>query len=116
LYEAGAHVFFGDMDTAKGEALKTSMSATQSLGGSVTFHRVDVRDYQAQLGLFDAAFQEHGRVDYAISCAAVNDPPGWFEPEALDLESVKKVCHVHPLVGPRGGGTTLGDFGDRLKT
>ncbi|KAH6695352.1 hypothetical protein F5X68DRAFT_243911 [Plectosphaerella plurivora] len=50
---------------------------------------LDVRDYSAQLELFDTAYQRHGRVDVAVSCAAVTEPNGWFGPEHLDLETVK---------------------------
>lgn len=50
-----------------------------------------MRDYSSQLALFDVPFQAHGRVDVAVSCAAVKEPNGWFEPQDLDLETVKKV-------------------------
>lgn len=50
-----------------------------------------MRDYASQLALFDAAYKAHGRVDVAISCAAVTEPAGWFEPEDLNLETVRKV-------------------------
>ncbi len=54
--------------------------------------KLDVRNYDSQLALFDLAFQAHGRVDVAISCAAVGEPGGWFEPENLNLESIRTVC------------------------
>lgn len=56
------------------------------------FQKLDVRDYSSQLALFDAAYDKHGRVDAAVSCAAVAEPGGWFEPEDLNLETVRKVC------------------------
>lgn len=93
-HDAGAHVFFGDWADDKG--LKVEAAVRSSNGsGSVTFQKVDVREYASQLALFDTAFAAHGRVDVAISCAAVSEPPGFFEPENLDLESVKQVRPQH---------------------
>ncbi|KIH87784.1 oxidoreductase, short chain dehydrogenase [Sporothrix brasiliensis 5110] len=93
VYEAGAHVFFGDWADDKGRSLAASVQKdVKSVGsGSVTFQKVDVREYASQLALFDAAYKAHGRVDVAVSCAAVSEPAGFFEPENLDLESVKQV-------------------------
>jgi NAD(P)-dependent dehydrogenase (short-subunit alcohol dehydrogenase family) len=93
-YDAGAHVFFGDWADNKGRAVEEAVKASKGSSnspGSVTFQKVDVREYASQLALFDAAFAAHGRVDVAISCAAVAEPPGYFEPENLDLESVRQV-------------------------
>lgn len=93
----GAHVYFGDWDEVKGQQLERELSAanqgttTAPGSGSVHFQKLDVRDYASQLALFDTPFKAHGRVDVAVSCAAVTEVGGWFEPEALDLESVKKV-------------------------
>ncbi|ERS98569.1 hypothetical protein HMPREF1624_05354 [Sporothrix schenckii ATCC 58251] len=94
-YEAGAHVFFGDWADDKGRSLaasvQKSVKSVKSAGsGSVTFQKVDVREYASQLALFDAAYQAHGRVDVAVSCAAVSEPAGFFEPEHLDLESIRQ--------------------------
>lgn len=61
------------------------------------FQKLDVRDYDSQLALFDAAYTKHGRVDAALSCAAVGEPGGWFEPEDLNLKTVRKVCHYKSL-------------------
>lgn len=58
--------------------------------------KIDISKYESQLELFDAAIKTHGRVDIAICCAAVGEQAGWFEPESLDLESVRTVCLVRP--------------------
>lgn len=98
LYELGAHVFFGDWHEEKGRQVEQEVKATKSSnGGSVYFTQVDVRVYAAQLALFDAAHKAHGRVDVAISCAAVTEPAGWFEPEDLNLETVRKASFAHHL-------------------
>lgn len=90
LYHSfGAHVYFGDWDEIKGKNVEQELQSTGG-GGSVHFHKLDVRDYNSQLALFDAAFKGHGRVDVAVSCAAVSEQAGWFEPENLDLESVRR--------------------------
>ncbi|KAL1872009.1 hypothetical protein VTK73DRAFT_1753 [Phialemonium thermophilum] len=92
FHELGAHVFFGDWDEEKGRRVEHEIASTTSDRGrgSVSFQRVDVRDYSSQLALFDAAFAAHKRVDVAVSCAAVGEPGGWFEPDDLDLETVRK--------------------------
>lgn len=94
LHRLGAHVFFGDWDATAGGALSARLSVSTSgaegTGGTVHFSRLDVRDYASQLALFDAARSEHGRVDAAVSCAAVSEPTGgWFDPADLDLVSVR---------------------------
>lgn len=91
LNSLGAHVFFGDWDDSKGRKLEQDLNSGASSGGSVYFQKLDVRDYNSQLSLFDAAYNKHGKVDIAVSCAAVGEPDGWFEPEDLNLETVRKV-------------------------
>jgi NAD(P)-dependent dehydrogenase (short-subunit alcohol dehydrogenase family) len=72
LHDVGAHVFLGDWDAKKGCDLETELKTNGSRqGGTVTFQKVDVRDYSSQLALFDAAFNRHGSVDAAVYCAAV---------------------------------------------
>jgi len=50
----------------------------------------NVRDYQSLLSLFDAAYSKHGQIDMAICCAAVTERPGYWEPDKLNLESVRE--------------------------
>jgi NAD(P)-dependent dehydrogenase (short-subunit alcohol dehydrogenase family) len=93
LYDIGAHVFFGDWDEKKGRQLEQDLkSRTSKNGGSVSFRQVDVRNHDMQLALFDDAHNAHNRVDVAIQCAGLIEPKGWFEPEDLNLETVRKVC------------------------
>lgn len=86
----GAHVYFGDWDDAKGTEVEKQYQSTTT-GGSVHYRKLNVKDYDSQLALFDDAFKAHGHVDVAISCAAVKESGGWFEPQDLNLETVKKV-------------------------
>lgn len=86
----GAHVYFGDWDDVKGKQVEQELQA-KNTGGSVHYQKLDVRDYNSQLALFDTPFKAHGHIDAAVSCAAVKEPGGWFEPGDLDLETVKKV-------------------------
>ncbi|KAF4447941.1 hypothetical protein F53441_8600 [Fusarium austroafricanum] len=89
LYERGAHVYFGDWDDVRGHQIVSRLqSSTPHSGGSVNFQKLDVRDYNAQLQLFKTPYKEKGRIDVAISCAAVTEPNGWFGPDQLDLETV----------------------------
>ncbi|CAK7228817.1 hypothetical protein SBRCBS47491_007037 [Sporothrix bragantina] len=91
-YTAGAHLFVGDWDVEKGEALAASLRADKDAsanGGSVTFQRVDVTDYKSQLALFEAAITAHGHIDTAVPFAAAGEPRGFFEPDALTVESLQ---------------------------
>ncbi|KAK5455139.1 hypothetical protein LTS15_005859 [Exophiala xenobiotica] len=87
LYQSGAHVFFGDWDDKKGPNLAEDLKSTSQSAGSVTYTKVNVRDYQSLLSLFDAAYTKHGQIDMAICCAAVTERTGYWEPDKLNLES-----------------------------
>ncbi|KAK5222094.1 hypothetical protein LTS03_008625 [Exophiala xenobiotica] len=87
LYLSGAHVFFGDWDDKKGPKLAEDLKSTSQSAGSVTYTKVNVRDYQSLLSLFDAAYAKHGQIDMAICCAAVTERTGYWEPDKLNLES-----------------------------
>ncbi|KAK4249457.1 hypothetical protein C7999DRAFT_12698 [Corynascus novoguineensis] len=90
LYNKGANVFFGDWNEERGRKLEQDLKAGASEnGGTVSFRRVDVRSHEMQLALFDDAMRAHGRVDVAIQCAGISEPSGWFEPEDLNLETVR---------------------------
>lgn len=92
LYGSGAHVFFGDWDDKKGSKLAEDLTASGgSSSGSATYLKVNVREYQSLLSLFDAAYNKHGQIDLAICCAAVTERPGYWEPNKLNLESVREV-------------------------
>jgi NAD(P)-dependent dehydrogenase (short-subunit alcohol dehydrogenase family) len=96
LYESGAHVFFGDWDERQGSRLADQLrSSSASTGGTVTYVKVNVREYPSLVSLFDAAYDKHGRVDLAICCAAVTERLGYWEPNKLDLKSVREVID-HP--------------------
>ncbi|KEF51188.1 uncharacterized protein A1O9_12802 [Exophiala aquamarina CBS 119918] len=91
LFESGAHVFFGDWDEVKGSKLVEQLRASSSSsGGSVTNLKVNITDYDSLLSLFDAAYEKHGQIDMAICCAAVTERPGYWEPNKLDLKSVRE--------------------------
>jgi NAD(P)-dependent dehydrogenase (short-subunit alcohol dehydrogenase family) len=60
----------------------------------VTYLKVDIRDYQSLLSLFDAAHHKNGEIDMAICCAAVTERTGYWEPDKLNLDSVREVRTV----------------------
>lgn len=82
LSKSGAHVVFGDVDSARGSALAAS------LPGTTQFLSTDVTKYASFLALFDEAMQLHGHIDVAISNAGIVERPGWFEP-SIDMSSVR---------------------------
>lgn len=100
LFESGAHVFFGDWDEVKGSKLVEQLRASSSSrnGGSVTSLKVNITDYDSLLALFDTAYEKHGSIDMAICCAAVTEKPGYWEPNKLDLQSVREVCDPLPPI------------------
>lgn len=97
LYRAGGHVVCGDWNEDAARSYNNALVANAGNGsGSIQFVKIDISKYESQLELFDAAIKTHGRVDIAICCAAVGEQAGWFEPESLDLESVRTVSLVRP--------------------
>lgn len=97
LYESGAHVFFGDWDDAKSSKLVEQLRASSSgssNNGTVTNVKVNITDYQSLLSLFDTAYNKHGQIDMAICCAAVTERTGYWEPNKLNLESVREVSLI----------------------
>lgn len=90
--QAGANIVFGDWAAEKGKDLEQALMAfTSAEIGNVHFLSLDVRNYASQLALFDLAYTTYGHVDIAVSCAAIGEPGGWFEPEDLNLETVRNV-------------------------
>ncbi|ETN46265.1 uncharacterized protein HMPREF1541_00449 [Cyphellophora europaea CBS 101466] len=72
----GAKVVFGDLDEPMTPSPPNS-----------TFIRTDVRNYADIVKLFKAALDQHGRVDHAISNAAIMERSGWFSP-SLGIDGV----------------------------
>jgi NAD(P)-dependent dehydrogenase (short-subunit alcohol dehydrogenase family) len=81
LSQQRASVVFGDVDSAKGAALAAE------LGDQVHFLRTDVTQYDECLALFKCAHEKYGRVDMAISNAAIMERGSVFS-EKLDPTSV----------------------------
>ncbi|KAJ4525311.1 hypothetical protein HRR83_000990 [Exophiala dermatitidis] len=82
LHGHGAKIVFGDLDTAKAEAVVASTSPS-----SVHFVMTDVTSYTDIVDLFRFALSKYGRVDHAIANAGLIEQPGWFDPR-LGIEGV----------------------------
>lgn len=103
LHSAGAHVFFGDVESVSGEALANRISSSSKSSQKLQFVKTNVADYASNLNLFETAFNACGRVDHAVSAAGIGEI-GNIVSRALTLESVKepppmKVIDVN-LIGP----------------
>ncbi|MCJ1380407.1 hypothetical protein MMC17_003510 [Xylographa soralifera] len=85
LFEAGASVVFGDMDTKNGELIVEEIRSQE-----VLFMKTDVSKYEDNLALFKTAYETFGKVDHAMSIAGIVEQGNWFDP-ALTIESVEKV-------------------------
>jgi NAD(P)-dependent dehydrogenase (short-subunit alcohol dehydrogenase family) len=79
LSEHGAHVVFGDTNTA----------AAQQPSTSATFFECDVTNYDDIYQLFRKAYDQFGRVDHAISCAGIFEQGNWFDPN-YTIESIRE--------------------------
>jgi len=85
LFEAGASVVFGDMDTKNGELLVEDIKSQE-----VHFMKTDASKYEDNLALFKTAYQKFGKVDHAMSIAGIVEQGNWFDP-SLTIESVEQV-------------------------
>ena len=103
LYSAGAHVFFGDVESAFGEALVSRISSSSQPSQKLQFVKTDVTDYASNLNLFETVFRTCGRVDHAVSAAGISEVGNIVSPN-LTLESIREVV-VSAL-------QVLGLFGD----
>lgn len=77
LSSHGAKVVYGDITEPSSAPIEGS-----------TYIHTDVRNYTSILNLFQSALTQHGRVDHAISNAAILEQPGWFDP-TLGIDGLK---------------------------
>lgn len=68
LAQAGAIVFLGDVNTEAAEQLCKEHS-------NVSFVKCDVTKYDDIYTLFRTAYDKHGKIDHAISCAGIFGMP-----------------------------------------
>lgn len=89
LYQAGAHIVFGDIDEAACKTAVDQLKSETSSSSDISFLRTDVRKYDDNLALFKSAYEKYGRVDHALAIAGVTEQAGknWFDPK-LDLSSI----------------------------
>ena len=87
LRSLGAHVWSGDLKSPLDEETDTPRPAQ----GSSTYLRCDVSRYSDIHTLFRTAYDKHGRVDHAVSCAGVLERGHFFD-EHLSIEDVAKPC------------------------
>ncbi|CAG9939961.1 unnamed protein product [Clonostachys rosea f. rosea IK726] len=89
LFAAGAHVFFGDIDQAGSDKVIAALRAKNpSATNSLVAISFDARKYDDNLALFKAAYKAHGRIDHAISCAAVTESLNWYD-ESLNPDTIE---------------------------
>ncbi|KAF4551196.1 Short chain dehydrogenase-like protein 39 [Elsinoe fawcettii] len=87
-HSVGAHVFFGDIIVADGEAVEAELKALNR-PNHVRFIPFDATSYKDNLRLFDVAFHTCGRVDHAVSAAGVTELGDLTDP-TLTLETVRQ--------------------------
>lgn len=66
----------------------TNITAARESGSSATFVECDVIKYSDIYRLFRQAYDMHGHVDHAISCAGIFEQGDWFDP-SLTIDSIK---------------------------
>ncbi|KAF3940801.1 hypothetical protein ABW19_dt0201134 [Dactylella cylindrospora] len=88
LHSHGAIVVFGDVNEASAVPLVNSFFHPNETM-TVHFLNTDVTKYDQVLALFKKAYDMYGRIDSAISLAAVTEIGNWFDPQ-LDMETVQQ--------------------------
>lgn len=94
LHANGSHVVFGDVTMEAGRKLESKLSSTASPGankpsGTVKFVTCNVSKYADIYELFRSAYDTHGRVDHAVSCAGVLERGKYFDDPNMTIESIK---------------------------
>lgn len=82
LAKHGAKVVLGDINTEAAEKLCKEHPGLH-------FVQCDVIKYDDIYKLFKTAYDQHGRVDHAVSCAGIFEKGNWFDPK-LTIDSVGK--------------------------
>ena len=88
LFEAGASVVFGDMDTKNGELLVEDIRSQE-----VLFMKTDASKYEDNIALFKTAYEKFGKVDHAMSIAGIVEQGNWFDP-SFTIESIEKASRL----------------------
>ena len=91
LRSHGAHVFFGDISVKSGHELQVSLASSiiqTSYRGSATFLQCDVSQYTDIYRLFRTAYDTHGRIDHAISCAGVLERGNFFTDPSMTIDTI----------------------------
>ncbi len=114
LATAGATVIVAGRDSTKGAAV---VEAIEAVGGSGTFHPVDVTSRTSIAALRDAVVQQHGKVDMLINGAGVNfasrylelADDDWSRVLTSNLDGVHMGCQIfgEQMVGQPEGGSIL---------
>lgn len=94
--QQGAYICFGDLDQRAGNELAQSLVKPGSEKPRALFVHTNVAQYDSILNLFRMAYRAYGRVDAAVSCAALQEDGNWFDPE-LDTESVQQKPSLRTL-------------------
>lgn len=81
LASSGAKVVVGDINSEAAEQLSKDNTG-------VSHVRCDVTKYEDIYKLFRTAYDKHGRVDHAVSCAGIFEVGNWYDPE-LTVDTVK---------------------------
>ena len=93
LHANGSHVFFGDISHGAGQELESNLSSASANSsktrGTAKFVACDVSRYADIYKLFRTAYDMHGRVDHAVSCAGVLDRGKFFDDANSTIESIE---------------------------
>lgn len=81
LSQSGAKVFVGDINTQAAEQLSKDNKGVSHVS-------CDVTKYDDIYRLFRTAYDQHGRVDHAVSCAGIFEVGNWYDP-ALTVDTVQ---------------------------
>lgn len=85
LVDRGAKVFIADRDIASAESLAATLNKN---GAVVSYHKVDLTDWNQQVQAFEAAIAEFKRIDYVFPIAGIGE--GKWLPNPSPLSGFQK--------------------------
>jgi|AntRauTorcE11898_2_1112593.scaffolds.fasta_scaffold14638_2 NAD(P)-dependent dehydrogenase (short-subunit alcohol dehydrogenase family) len=113
LAEEGATVVVTDVDTAGGQK---TVDRIEDVGGTATFHELDVQEYETFETLLETTAEEYGSLDVLFNNAGIGEDNS-FEETTLEhrdqlidvnLKGVWNGCHAAlPVMRESGGGAII---------
>ena len=106
LYNAHAHVVFGDTNEEAANTLVNRLKSKGDYGGEVAFVECNITEYADVYKLFKVAYNKYDRIDHAFAIAGVLEQGNWFDPE-LTIQSVEHAEETTAVLDVNLKGTAI---------